>query len=100
MALLVYVDDIILACNNENCMNKVKQFLNQNFKIKNLGKLSYFLDLEVIITEKVIYMNQCKYALDILADRGMLVTKLCFAPLAKNVKSLFGQNGSVYEEQS
>jgi len=37
MALLVYVDDIILAGNNVNNMNEVKHFLNENFRIKDLG---------------------------------------------------------------
>jgi len=100
MALSIYVDDIILTGNDENYMDKVKQFLNENFKIKDLGQLSYFLGLEVTRTEKGIHLNQRKYALDILANQGMLAAKPCSAPMAKNMKVLFGQNEPSYEVES
>ncbi|GJT78823.1 ribonuclease H-like domain-containing protein [Tanacetum coccineum] len=49
VALLVYVDDIVLTVNETE---KVKGFLSSKFKIKDLGELKYFLRIEVLKTEK------------------------------------------------
>ncbi|XP_019420726.1 PREDICTED: uncharacterized protein LOC109330914 [Lupinus angustifolius] len=46
-ALLVYVDDLVLAGNHKAEINRVKQCLNDKFKIKDLGSLKYFLGLEI-----------------------------------------------------
>jgi len=65
LALLVYVDDIILTGNYINDMSEVKNFLNKNFIIKDLGQLSYFLGLEVTRSKRGIHVCQRKYVLDI-----------------------------------
>lgn len=65
-ALLVYVDDVILTGTSVTEINSVKQFLDDRFKIKDLGCLKYFLGLEVSRSHKGIHLCQCKYALDIL----------------------------------
>lgn len=36
-ALLVYVDDVIIASNNMSYVTQVKSYLHDQFKIKNLG---------------------------------------------------------------
>ena len=45
--LLMYVDDIILVGNDKEEIERIKQTLNQTFKIKDLRNLKYFLDLEI-----------------------------------------------------
>jgi len=40
--LLVYVDDVVLTGNHLEEINFVKSFLDQQFKIKDLGELKYF----------------------------------------------------------
>ncbi|GJW06273.1 uncharacterized mitochondrial protein-like protein [Tanacetum coccineum] len=47
MYFLVYVDDLILTGNNESLLTSFTTRLNQEFAIKDLGDLSYFLGLEV-----------------------------------------------------
>nr|XP_016495316.1 PREDICTED: uncharacterized mitochondrial protein AtMg00810-like [Nicotiana tabacum] len=44
----VYVDDILLSGNDKEEMSSLKLFLDAHFKIKDLGHLYYFLDLEII----------------------------------------------------
>ena len=39
---------------------------------KELGKLKFFLDIEVIQSNSRLVISQRKYSLDVLADTGML----------------------------
>ncbi|GKB99584.1 ribonuclease H-like domain-containing protein [Tanacetum coccineum] len=48
VALLVYVDDIIISGNDTSEIENIKTFLSSKFQIKDLGKLKYFLGIEVI----------------------------------------------------
>ncbi|RVW15251.1 Retrovirus-related Pol polyprotein from transposon TNT 1-94 [Vitis vinifera] len=52
IALLVYVDDIIVASNNKIAADNLKNSLNKSFKLKDLGNLKYFLGLEVARSAK------------------------------------------------
>nr|GEY94786.1 ribonuclease H-like domain-containing protein [Tanacetum cinerariifolium] len=81
LAFLVYVDDIIIPGNNVFEIEKFKDFLKSNFQIKNLGKLNYFLGIEVIDTDKGICLNQRKYVLDLLTKYGMLACKPARTPM-------------------
>ncbi|GJQ94182.1 ribonuclease H-like domain-containing protein [Tanacetum coccineum] len=81
LALLVYVDDIIITSNNVSEIDKFKVFLKSKFMIKDLGKLKYFLGIEVIDTDKGICLNQRKYVLDLLSKYGMLACKPAKTPL-------------------
>ena len=43
LALLIYVDDIIIASNDQLVVDTLKHALNCKFKMKDLGPLKYFL---------------------------------------------------------
>ncbi|KAK7332845.1 hypothetical protein VNO80_29601 [Phaseolus coccineus] len=88
-ALLVYVDDIILAGNSMEEINSIKNSLHSSFRIKDLGQLKYFLGLEIARTKKGIHICQRKYALDILNECGMLASKPSSTPLIPDTKVLF-----------
>ena len=45
--LLIYVDDILIGSNYVDAVNEFKLFLDNKFKLKDLGTLKYFLGLEV-----------------------------------------------------
>ncbi|GJR44942.1 putative RNA-directed DNA polymerase [Tanacetum coccineum] len=81
LALLVYVDDIIVTGNKCVEIEKFKVFLKGKFKIKDLGKLKYFLGIEVVDTSSGICLNQRKYVLDLLSEYGMLACKPSKTPL-------------------
>ena len=45
--LVVYVDDIVITSNDQNGIQKLKQHLFTHFQTKDLGKLKYFLGIEI-----------------------------------------------------
>ncbi|RVW80350.1 Retrovirus-related Pol polyprotein from transposon RE2 [Vitis vinifera] len=47
LALLIYIDGIIIASNDQLAVDTLKHALNCKFKMKDLGPLRYFLGLEV-----------------------------------------------------
>lgn len=57
MALLVYVDDILVTGTNSALIQEVKLFLSSQFKIKDLGTLRYFIGIEVARSPQGIYLN-------------------------------------------
>ncbi|GJS70337.1 ribonuclease H-like domain-containing protein [Tanacetum coccineum] len=81
LAFLVYVDDIIITGNSVYEIKKFKVFLKSKFMIKDLGKLKYFLGIEVVDTDKGIFLNQRKYVLDLLSEYAMLACKPAKTPL-------------------
>ncbi|RVW55183.1 Retrovirus-related Pol polyprotein from transposon RE1 [Vitis vinifera] len=86
IALLVYVDDIVIASNDQENVDELKKFLNGYFKLKDLGNLKYFLGLEVGRSSKGISVSQRHYALQLLSDTGYLGCKTRKTPMDPNVK--------------
>jgi len=68
----VFVDDIVLTGNDVEEISCITNLLDQHFKIKNLGDLTFFLGLEVARNSTSIHLSQRNYTLDLLHDAGML----------------------------
>lgn len=79
--MLVYVGDMVIIGNNERAINDLKKFLNNCFKIKDLGPLKYFLSIEVARSKGGITICHWKYTLDILKEVGLLGVKLVTTPM-------------------
>ena len=58
---------------------------------KDLGKLKYFLRLEIAQSSSGVVMSQRKYVFDILEETGMLECKPVDTPMNPNVKLVPGQ---------
>lgn len=84
--ILVYVDDFIIAGNDVSTNERFKHYLHQCFHMKDLGKLKYFLGLEIARGPDGIFVSQRKYALDIIAEAGLLGAKPCSVPTELNHK--------------
>jgi hypothetical protein len=97
IAILVYVDDIIITGTSLTEIDRIKHILDTNFKIKDLGQLKYFLGLEVAHSTQGITISQRKYCLDLLADTGLLASKPVSTPLDPSVK-LHSDNGEPYAD--
>ncbi|GKC49112.1 ribonuclease H-like domain-containing protein [Tanacetum coccineum] len=55
-----------IVTNNVEEIEKFKEFLRTKFQIKDLGKLKYFLGIEVLETNLGVCLSQRKYCLDLL----------------------------------
>jgi histone deacetylase 1/2 len=69
--MLIYVDDIIVASSSQTATDALLRDLSQDFALKDLGDLNFFLGVEVRKVDNGIVLNQSKYAHDILARVGM-----------------------------
>ncbi|CAN1140144.1 Retrovirus-related Pol polyprotein from transposon TNT 1-94 [Linum perenne] len=89
VTMLVYVDDLIISGDNFQLIDEVKLFLSQQFKVRDLGRLKYFLGLEVATNTSGISVCQRKYCLDLLNDTGYLDSKPTSTPV--DMKSRLSQ---------
>lgn len=72
MILLLYVDDIALTGNDKVFISNFLDKLSEKFRMKDIGKLSYFLGIQATFIASGLFLNQEKYATDLLEAAGML----------------------------
>ncbi|XP_057999413.1 uncharacterized mitochondrial protein AtMg00810-like [Hevea brasiliensis] len=84
--LIVYVDDIMVTADDREEMVHLKEQLAQEFEIKDLGRLKYFLGIEVVRSDKGIFISQRKYILDLLEETRTLGCKSAESPIKENHK--------------
>lgn len=84
LVVLVYVDDLIVSGNDSEAILRFKLYLHRCFHMKDLGRLKYFLGVEVARSPKGIYLCQRKYATDIILETGLLGAKPMSLPLEEN----------------
>ncbi|KAL2240118.1 UNVERIFIED_CONTAM: Retrovirus-related Pol polyprotein from transposon RE2 [Sesamum indicum] len=94
VALLVYVDDIVVTAPSLELIQSVKTYLHSLFTIKDLGDARYFLGLEIARNSDGLYLAQTKYVHDIIRDTGMMSAKSASTPLPFGLK-LSGDCGAL-----
>ncbi len=86
IVIVIYVDDLIITRDSDSNIFDLKKLLKQEFEMKDLGELRYFLNIEVIQSPKGIWLLQRQYALNKLFEYGMTGYKPISIPLEQNVK--------------
>ncbi|XP_074265536.1 uncharacterized protein LOC141587974 [Silene latifolia] len=81
IGVLIYVDDMIVVSNGKKACEKFKAFLDAQFGIKDLGKLKFFLGIEVDQRAGGLFLNQRKYAMSIIEESGMAGAKTAYTPI-------------------
>ncbi|KAG8478414.1 hypothetical protein CXB51_028231 [Gossypium anomalum] len=69
--VLVYIDDLIVTGNHQCNINKFVKTLDAKFSLKDLGPLSYFIGIEVLLTTERLFLSQQKYVFDLLKKANM-----------------------------
>jgi histone deacetylase 1/2 len=83
---LIYVDDIIVTSSSDKAIAALLKDLNDDFAIKDLGDLHFFLGLEVKKTKNGLLLTQEKYARDLLKKVGMDNCKPAPTPMSSTEK--------------
>ncbi|CEG39928.1 rna-dependent dna polymerase [Plasmopara halstedii] len=67
------VDDLVIASNNNELLKSIKNALSERFDMTDLGRLKYFLGIEIEQDESTgsVSMRQTKFATDILKKFSM-----------------------------
>lgn len=67
----IYVDDLLFTSNDEELLNEFKRSMKDEFDMTDLGKMRYFLGIEVIQKADGIFICQRKYAAELIERFGM-----------------------------
>ncbi|KAL1190135.1 Retrovirus-related Pol polyprotein from transposon RE2 [Cardamine amara subsp. amara] len=86
VAVLIYVDDIIVTGDNFDGIKRTKGLLKESFEIKDLGELKYFLGIEVCKFVDGLFLSQRKYVLDLLEETGKLGVRPAKTPIQESYK--------------
>lgn len=79
--LLLYVDDMLITGNKSEAMKKFLYEINNQFRMKDLGKMEYFLGIQAQYDKNGVFLTQERYALDLLASAGMSNCSVADTPL-------------------
>lgn len=71
LVVSLYVDDLIFTGNDESMFARFKDSMRKEFDMSDLGKMKYFLGVEVMQSSKGIFISQKKYAKEVLERFGM-----------------------------
>ncbi|GJY10742.1 retrovirus-related pol polyprotein from transposon TNT 1-94, partial [Tanacetum coccineum] len=82
----IYVDDIIFASTNPQSCQLFAHEMNSTFQMSMMGQMSFFLGLQVSQNPRGIFINQSKFALEILKKYGFDTSTPIDTPMAEHPK--------------
>ncbi|GJQ96936.1 retrovirus-related pol polyprotein from transposon TNT 1-94 [Tanacetum coccineum] len=82
----IYVDDIIFASTKPDLCETFSEIMCSKFKMSMMGKLSFFLGLQISQSPRGIFLNQSKYTLESLKKYGMETCEPVDTPMVEKSK--------------
>ncbi|GJX03098.1 retrovirus-related pol polyprotein from transposon TNT 1-94, partial [Tanacetum coccineum] len=82
----IYVDDIIFGSINPKYSKRFEKLMHSRFEMSLMGEMKLFLRLQIHQSPKGIFINQAKYALEILKKHNMDNCHSIGTPLATKPK--------------
>ncbi|KAG7556107.1 Integrase catalytic core [Arabidopsis suecica] len=86
LVIAVYVDDLLVTGSNLEMILEFKRDMSRKFEMSDLGKLTYYLGIEVSQTKEGIMLNQERYAKKILEETGFENCNAVHIPMCANLK--------------
>ncbi|GJY58230.1 retrovirus-related pol polyprotein from transposon TNT 1-94 [Tanacetum coccineum] len=83
----IYVDDIIFASTNTAMCDEFANQMTNKFKMSMMGQMSFFLGLQISQSPRGIFINQSKYASEIVKKYGLHTTDSVDTPMIENVQT-------------
>lgn len=81
--LALYVNDALIVATSQTALEKVKNILNSEFKMSDLGRLSFFLGAQIHTNpDGSIFMHQAHYVRQVLEKFGMTDCKHVSTPMS------------------
>ncbi|GKC93400.1 retrovirus-related pol polyprotein from transposon TNT 1-94, partial [Tanacetum coccineum] len=82
----IYVDDIIFASTTPELCDQFSRIMCSQFKMSMMGKISFFLGLQISQSPRGIFIIQSKYALESLKKYNMESSDLMDTPMVEKSK--------------
>ncbi|GKE86378.1 retrovirus-related pol polyprotein from transposon TNT 1-94 [Tanacetum coccineum] len=82
----IYVDDIIFASTNTALCNKFANLMTTKFKMSMMGQMPFFLGLQISQSPRGIFLNQSKYAYEIIKKYDLLSSDYVDTPMVEKNK--------------
>ncbi|GJV46601.1 retrovirus-related pol polyprotein from transposon TNT 1-94 [Tanacetum coccineum] len=82
----IYVDDIIFASTNIAMYDEFANQMTNKFKMSMIGQMSFFLGLQISQSPRGIFIDQSKYASEIVKKYGLHTTDSVDTPMIENKK--------------
>ncbi|GJX65401.1 retrovirus-related pol polyprotein from transposon TNT 1-94 [Tanacetum coccineum] len=81
---LLELDDIIFGSTKKSLCDEFEQIMNNRFQMSSMGKLTFFLGLQVKQKEDGIFISQDKYVGEILKKFGSSSVRIASTPMETN----------------
>jgi hypothetical protein len=94
----IYVDDLIFTGNDEVMLSDFKNSMLREFDMTDLGKMRFFLGIEVLQKSDGIYICQRKYALEVLRRFGMMESNSVGSPIVPGFKISRNEDENTVDE--
>ncbi|GJW80572.1 retrovirus-related pol polyprotein from transposon TNT 1-94 [Tanacetum coccineum] len=82
----IYVDDIIFRSTNLKISKRFEKLMHSRFEMSLMVEMKFFLGLQIHQSSRGIFINQAKYALEILKKHGMKKCDTIGTPIATKPK--------------
>nr|GEW75665.1 hypothetical protein [Tanacetum cinerariifolium] len=86
LMIQIYVDDIIFTSTKPDLCEKNSEIMCSKFKMLMMGKMSFFLGLQISQSPRGIFLNQSKYALEMIKKYGIETSDSVDTPMVEKFK--------------
>jgi len=80
------MDNMVIIGGDYIGISKLKQYLSQQYEMKDLRQLSYFLGLEIDSNPSGYYLSQAKHATNLISRARLTDNRITTTPIETNAK--------------